>query len=121
MVIWTIVGTVAAVIAVVPLVLKAIAHFRRIPEFPLSPSMANQIGLTKYAADKGYRIYWADKRDLHTHLYFKEYERIIWIDKQGKKWLLTSAEGRNSMPLWTKKSAEEIEQARQAREKQAKP
>ncbi|HPF99118.1 MAG TPA: hypothetical protein PLE77_03560 [Kiritimatiellia bacterium] len=101
---WNIIGAISGLICAIPIVWFGLHWLVRAlgpKEKQIDSTVAQQINLEKYLAKTGHRIFWDDPKNVTFHTQGKTYERIVWKDADGKKWLLTNRPG-GDMPLKAK-------------------
>jgi hypothetical protein len=75
------------------------------PEKQVDSEYLRAIHLEELLAEDGYRLYLGDPRELARNLDIEGYERILWPDCDGKKWLLAAGSS-GQVPLKTRLSPE---------------
>lgn len=111
----TILGGIAAVWFFIDKALKRL--IKAIPELPVDIDMAEQLGLRQQIEAEGYRLFGGNVKQLQSYLQFGDYERIIWTDSSGKKYLITSPPGSDMILLKTRYSSEEINKRKEDRKR----
>jgi hypothetical protein len=76
----------------------SISPLEAYPEKEVNPEYLKAIHLEEELAKEGYSLAWGDIAELDRYIDIDHYERIVWTDREGAKWLL-AARSRGEVPL----------------------